>query len=448
MNQQELKQRLQHAYGDEPASTHAAYEFALTHPQRREEAVGAHRGKLRLIPLLALLLALLTAGGYAAAKLYSVTQYPPRSGLTDVYLDHVISLNQAYENELFTLSVNDLVFDGETVEVAMNIDRKSEEAVYFLDMEMTAQCKDESYRVDVEGCGNGDFMSGFLCPSQEPLLPDASENEYSFSGVLWNDDMQMPPEGEPIDWTLTFHVAKPLWPLVYMDEDTYNALVTSGDTGERQMKAAHLNAWREHQILYTYANLVEYRYYVLYDGLKLPDEEIMALSPVEELVRTGAFAYVDTIVCRFTTTFNDHTNRTELVGSRYSLGDYALVLDELHLSFQRLTLRAHVDFGREMTEAELDAADIPRCWRVCFNGQPPEEAGKWDHAYINLGYEFDAPAYTQITRYYLEMVADIWPPVAEVHTITLVPEVAQEDGTSRFLPDLAITIPLDEPSEE
>ena len=76
---------------------------------------------MRTIVTLALMLMMLTAVGVAAAKLASVTDYPPPSGLTPEYMSHLVALNEAYDGDLLTLSVNDLVFDGTTVDVAMNV---------------------------------------------------------------------------------------------------------------------------------------------------------------------------------------------------------------------------------------------------------------------------------------------------------------------------------------
>ena len=37
----------------------------------------------------------------------------------------MVALNEAYDGDLLTLSVNDLVFDGTTVDVAMNVQPKA-----------------------------------------------------------------------------------------------------------------------------------------------------------------------------------------------------------------------------------------------------------------------------------------------------------------------------------
>ena len=139
MTERELREKLQFAYGTMPDATHAAFEHSLTHHRVKTRHPVRMSRRMRTIVTLALMLMMLTAVGVAAAKLASVTDYPPPSGLTPEYMSHLVTLNEAYDGDLLTLSVNDLVFDGTTVEVAMNVQPKAGKQV-FMDMEVTAEC--------------------------------------------------------------------------------------------------------------------------------------------------------------------------------------------------------------------------------------------------------------------------------------------------------------------
>lgn len=59
-------------------------------------------------------------------------------------------------------------------------------------MEVTAECEGRAYTLEIEGCGGGDFMSGMFLPDGTDSW---SDSPFGFDGVLWDDDMQSPPEG-------------------------------------------------------------------------------------------------------------------------------------------------------------------------------------------------------------------------------------------------------------
>lgn len=206
MTERELREKLQFAYGTMPDATRAAFEHSLTHHRVEIRHPARMSRRMRTIVTLALMLMMLTAVGVAAAKLASVTDYPPPSGLTPEYMSHLVTLNEAYDGDLLTLSVNDLVFDGTTVDVAMNAHPKAGKQV-FMDMEVTAECEGRAYTLEIEGCGGGDFMSGMFLPDETGSW---SDSPFAFDGVLWDDDMQSPPEGAPIAWTMTFELLQPV----------------------------------------------------------------------------------------------------------------------------------------------------------------------------------------------------------------------------------------------
>ena len=246
MTERELREKLQSAYGTMPDATRAAFEHSLTHHRVETRHPARMSRRMRTIVTLALMLMMLTAVGVAAAKLASVTDYPPPSGLTPEYMSHLVTLNEAYDGDLLTLSVNDLVFDGTTVDVAMNVQPKAGKQV-FMDMQVTAECEGQTYALEIEGCGGGDFMSGMFLPDETDSW---SDSPFAFDGVLWDDDMQSPPEGVPIAWTMTFELLQPVWEVEYLPDAQYQALLAGGaDTLEAYVQ----NNWRKHIIPVTYA---------------------------------------------------------------------------------------------------------------------------------------------------------------------------------------------------
>lgn len=224
MTERELREKLQSAYGTMPDATRAAFEHSLTHHRVETRNPVRMSRRMRTIVTLALMLMMLTAVGVAAAKLASVTDYPPPSGLTPEYMSHLVALNEAYDGDLLTLSVNDLVFDGTTVDVAMNVQPKAGKQV-FMDMQVTAECEGQTYALEIEGCGGGDFMSGMFLPDETDSW---SDSPFGFDGVLWDDDMQSPPEGKPIAWTMTFELLRPVWEVEYLPDEQYQALLAGG----------------------------------------------------------------------------------------------------------------------------------------------------------------------------------------------------------------------------
>lgn len=405
MKEQELREKLQALYGAVPDATHAAFEHSLTHHRAKEvrQRVGMSRGA-RLLITIVLMALMLTAVGVAAAKLNSVTDAPPPSGLTPEYMSHVVALNEVYDGELLTLSVNDLVFDGSTVNVAMNVQHKTGKQV-FMDTQVTALCEGKAYQLEIEGCSGGDFMSGMFLPDDTDSWGDAP---FGFDGVLWDDEMQVPPEGTPIAWTMTFELLKPVWEVEYLSDERYQAMLAEGmDVLEEYVQ----ENWRKHIITVTYGSLVEYRYAaevaMLADGTLT---ETLSGSRTECLLACGGFERADTVTVRFTTTFSDAYAHPELVGKRFDFGAYALVIDEVKLSFLRANIVMHYEFQEAHTAEEIQRmANLPNAWRVFLNGQT-ESAGK---GYANFEWAADTPVLT--------VAFDFSPAETEISSLTFVP---------------------------
>lgn len=411
MTERELREKLQSAYGTMPDATHAAFEHSLTHHRVETRHPVRMSRRMRTIVTLALMLMMLTAVGVAAAKLASVTDYLPPSGLTPEYMSHLVALNEAYDGDLLTLSVNDLVFDGTTVEVAMNVQPKAGKQV-FMDMEVTAECAGRAYTLEIEGCGGGDFMSGMFLPDGTGSW---SDSPFGFDGVLWDDDMQSPPEGAPIAWTMTFELLQPVWGVEYLPDAQYQALLSGGADA---LEAYVQNNWRKHIITVTYGSLVEYQYAA--EAAMLADGTItepLSGSRTEQLLSCGGFRRADTIIVQFTTDFADDYAHPELVGKRIDMGDYDLVIDNVNLSFMRANITMHYEFSAAYTEDEIrQMTNLPNAWRVYVNGQT--EAG-YD-AYANFQ-QVTNGAYGVDTPEQLTVGFDFYPAETDITRLTFVP---------------------------
>lgn len=353
MTEAELKSRLRSALPDAvPEQTHAVYMRSLMDVKKGKGRM--HR--LRLVPVLAFVLVLLVAATAVAVNYYSVTQFP--QGDKETFLQHVITLNQHYSNEVLDMSVNDLVFDGQNISVAMDIRRKDTNSGYYMSVDLSAV--DENgrvYTVDVESWVGGDFMGGFYYPDFWENDQEWSEEDgFGFDGVVWDEDMNSPPDGAQLNWTMRFTVLKPVWPMNVLARDDYNEI------DWQDVMDMMTQAWQEQTILYS-SGLVEYAYAAT---------EAMGLNPsemhkTEMLVASGAFEQVDSIVCQFVTDAQENVQHPELTGTRYPLGEYALVLDRVDVSFQRVQVEMHYDLGRTITKEELEQLGLPDCWVLQIN---------------------------------------------------------------------------------
>lgn len=81
MTEQQLREKLQFAYGNMPDATRAAFEHSLTHHRAPETHRSIGLSRMMRIVITAVLMALmLTAVGVAAARFFSVTDVHPRAG--------------------------------------------------------------------------------------------------------------------------------------------------------------------------------------------------------------------------------------------------------------------------------------------------------------------------------------------------------------------------------
>lgn len=357
MKASELRRRLERAYGNPPPETHLAFVTAAC--SRKEETVV--KRKLRLTPVLAVLLVLLLATVAYAVTRFSVTDYATGGKPSEEFLSHVVTLDQLYENDVMTLSVNDAIFDGRTVTMAMDLTAKDPDTHLFLYPVLTGTVDGETYRADVESYGAGDFMSGFVYPAMPGHDSAAQGYGYGFDAVLLDDEAEFVQPDGPVDWTLTIQVLKPNYTVEYYDDE-----FTGEETEEayRQKMQAYTDAYYEGRILVTNdGSLAEYA-----SQLPLPEgmteEEWWQKSSVDHLLLSGAYSLMDTVVVEFTTEIPDSASYGVGVGQRVDFDEYSVMVDALNVTFQTIDVDVRYEFAQEMTEEEMYKAAVPHYWLI------------------------------------------------------------------------------------
>lgn len=109
MTEQQLREKLQFAYGNMPDATRAAFEHSLTHHRAPEthRSIGLNR-TMRIVITAVLMALMLTAVGVAAARFFSVTDvHPAQDGTEGDYQAHYLALEERYDSDLLSVSVND-----------------------------------------------------------------------------------------------------------------------------------------------------------------------------------------------------------------------------------------------------------------------------------------------------------------------------------------------------
>lgn len=92
MTEQQLREKLQFAYGTMPDATRAAFEHSLTHHRAPETHRSIGLSRMMRIVITAVLMALmLTAVGVAAARFFSVTDVHPAQDGTEGGLSGALS---------------------------------------------------------------------------------------------------------------------------------------------------------------------------------------------------------------------------------------------------------------------------------------------------------------------------------------------------------------------
>lgn len=353
MKESELRQRLRAMYGTEiPSAAHQAFLTAASAGKEKKM-----KKKLRFAPVLAILLLIaLCSAAYALVSGYSVKDYEAGGNPTEEFLTHRIDIHERYENDVIALTVNDAVFDGARIALAMDIAHKN--VPIYIRPKLTAEADGVSYAVDVEGFRGGDFMTGFLYLN--PFDAQTDEDGFGFDGVLWNEEDAPLPVGD-VTWTLTIKLYRPLFE--FAQDDT----VFVGDENEwKEYAEKACAAYREKKLLVRADdNLAEYQS-AIQPATGIDEETYWSLDFADALVEAGVMEKVDELVCRFTTGGKEDAHKESLTGRRFELNDVSVVIDSVNATFLNQEVVMHYDFGRKMTLDELNEIreTLPDSWNL------------------------------------------------------------------------------------
>ena len=158
MTEQQLREKLQFAYGNMPDATRAAFEHSLTHHRAPEthRSIGLNR-TMRIVITAVLMALMLTAVGVAAARFFSVTDvHPAQDGTEGDYQAHYLALEERYDSDLLSVSVNDAVYDGSVLAFTMEMAAKTDD-VLAVEVRICGECDGKMYRFDPLDVYGGEF---------------------------------------------------------------------------------------------------------------------------------------------------------------------------------------------------------------------------------------------------------------------------------------------------
>ena len=163
---------------------------------------------------LAIVLALaLTAAGLAVALRFGVIGFNRGQEDNAAFKAHILTVNQAYETDDLSLTVNEAVFDGMSLSFTMNILPKEGGEPVYIHPRVSAQCGGEPLMTDPQGC-LGDFYSGFWVPERDPLGPEGCYGaDYAIIREDEDGSIAYDTATQPVTWTLSFDIIKPNWPV-------------------------------------------------------------------------------------------------------------------------------------------------------------------------------------------------------------------------------------------
>lgn len=342
---------------------HEAIDESLSHLEKRPSLYGAimvrtegekkvkRKVSIGLVLAIAMLLAM-TAIGMAATR-FGMLEFNWRQKENKQYVEHILTLDETYENEYVAITVTDVVFDGVQMSMAMEMQPKSDcgDGVYVYP-EMTATVNGELLEVDIEGC-RGDFYSGIWAPEKDQGMFDFAGMygaEYAVISNALDGRTIYDPQTDVVEWTLSLDILRPLYPVEQLEFG-----LTEEMEYEEYMRI-FTDAYANQTILLPFeGSPVEYVYAVgAPEGMDRIEWQRMGLP--NQMIAMGAFERVDRVEISFTTANTDviRTNGEQI----YDLGEYEAELVSLSVTFGRMDYEIHVRKKDETAKtAGQEAAD-------------------------------------------------------------------------------------------
>lgn len=282
--------------------------------------------------VIALVLAALALTACALTAHFTVSDY--NSSLRDgaAFQEHITEIGYHHENAFFTFHVQDAVFDGIHISLAMDILPKPGADSVYLYPQLTAVCQGKQLDIDIEGCTGGDFFTGFWVGENAPGVENETEPRgYGVDAVVMDTLLT---GKEEVTWTLSFQVLRPLWPVDVLPSDRAEMILAMpGSAPEEILLKRHeaymdlfRQAWAEKRILLTErGDVLEWS-----TVLPVPEDTPPFHQMASILTASGSFALEETTCCTFQTVTPETRVRGE---GAYQGNGYALTAQVHSTSF-------------------------------------------------------------------------------------------------------------------
>ena len=330
---------------------------------QKEEKKMRHMNKGTAALILVLILTIVTmAVGLATGNYFGILQYVPDKADNQAYLDTVLTLGQTYACDAFTLSLNEVAFDGMRLTAAMEIHPREGAEPVFVRPGAKARINGETVETFWEG-GSGFDNSGFWAPdiSRMAAYPECGGAQIALSG--WTDGTfrEYRPTDGAVEWELVFDVYQPAMPLIFTREDEPGM---DEESWTEEQYDAHTRAFYEAYqdgkiMLDQYAEPWWYLSCIpQMDGMDGGEKEEKDIW--QNAIGMGVFRQIGQAVFRFETRpISVHTAENLLP---FSLPDgLTVTLEKLDVSVDQASMRLRI-----IREDGMPAAESNDAWRWSF----------------------------------------------------------------------------------
>lgn len=291
---------------------------------RAGNARRAHVRRKAAIALGVLMLAL-AAVACAAAMRYGVLDFRTERTDNAEYAENIVQIGREYENEYLTLSINEAVFDGASLDLTLDIRHKDGADAVYVIPRITARSGDKALGAFVES-GNVDFDEGFFLPEQQPLH---AATEQAGVGVRIDD----PAAAGEVTWTVSFDILRPRWP-IRLNSRSLDETEDGVEIPFNEYIQDYIDAYENGVIL-----LDRFGGLTMYDGAvqmgaAFGESAWQAEGFAQRLIACGAFERIETLEARFQTPAQQAYSAVLPVSFPIAQGVQATIT-ELNVTFAR-----------------------------------------------------------------------------------------------------------------
>lgn len=323
--------------------------------QARGEAYPRGRSKLSLSLVFALTALLLAATAYAAVR-FGVLAFHEEQAENETYLQHIQEIDEHVAGEYASVTVNDAVFDGSSLSLALDIRCADGTTPVFLYPRLRAQSEGQALGTQVHGFQIAaenhsmaassigmDACDGIWMPLEGG--EGDSEGHFNFDAALLGREGSALPYGvadAPVTWTLSLEVLRPLFPVETCSMEQYGVMTEDGswEATLEDYAAIAAESLREQKILLPEDGSLFYFASLLPVPGGMTQEEWDAAPLDERLLASGMFERVEEMRVSFTTQMPDVAVLS--APQTFDLGDSFCTVDSLFATFARADVAFHV----------------------------------------------------------------------------------------------------------